>query len=54
MNDKITLDRDFFENDIINPLACILGEVEDTLDEVYVEELEVVLIKLNNAVKQAN
>jgi len=53
MNDKITLDRGFLEDDIINPLTRIFCEIEDTLDGVYVEELEVVLAKLNETLKKS-
>ena len=53
MNDKITLDRAFLRDDIINPLASLYGEIEATGKVEDTEELEVVLAKLNETLKSS-
>ena len=54
MDNNVTMARDYLKNDILDPLARLYGELESTGKITCQEELEVVLVKLNKAVKQAN
>lgn len=54
MSDKITLDRAYLKDDILSPLAALYGEIESTGKVADMDELEVVLVKLNKTLKEAN
>lgn len=54
MNDKITLDRAYLKDDILSPLADLYGEIESTGKLAELDELEVILVKLNKTLKEAN
>ena len=54
MSDKITLDRVYLRDDILSPLAALYGEIESTGRVADMDELEVVLVKLNKTLKEAN
>jgi hypothetical protein len=46
LNDKITLDRTFLKDDIIDTLAALYGEIESTGKIADTDELEVIIEKL--------
>jgi hypothetical protein len=51
--DTITIDKNWLQDEIINPLARIYGELEDIVGGLSVEELEVVITKLNEELKKS-
>jgi len=54
MSYKIAIDKDYLKSDIIDPLARLYGEIESTGKLTSVEELEVILVKLNKAFNEVN